>query len=263
MHRYSWLIGIFGMLTEEGMARFVSRTSQGRHAADFWRRPAAEDPRPPESCAAASCRSWKAIYFDEGLRRYGSILRIAHEITLLLDGAGLEIERIIGDQRIGNGMTVMFPSYRVLVGLQILELEVEGMAERGPAPSISPSCVRAGDLVAGLQAHSEAMAVGASISIPQPNTVLERPGCGLYVASLGRISHNLPSPNPRSRVTCGVVFVRDPNPPQIQAPSSTPPRFWQGVRSGDSRSFTQVVGTMDRRPPRRSPPRRSPMRGGY
>jgi hypothetical protein len=101
---------IYPLLQQGRMTRFVSRTSQGRHAAHFWRRPAAEDPRPPEFSAAARCRRWKAIYFDEGQRRYCSILRIAHDVTLLLDGAGLEIGRIIGDQQIENGMTVMFPA---------------------------------------------------------------------------------------------------------------------------------------------------------
>jgi hypothetical protein len=83
-----------------------------------------------------------------------------------LDGAGLQIERITGDKRIGNGMMVLFPSYRVLVGPQILELEVDGMAEQGTAPPILPSCVRARNVVAGLQARSEAMAVEASSGRP-------------------------------------------------------------------------------------------------
>jgi hypothetical protein len=38
------------------MSRFVSRTPQGRHAADFWRRPTAENPRPPEIGAATAIR---------------------------------------------------------------------------------------------------------------------------------------------------------------------------------------------------------------
>jgi hypothetical protein len=66
----------------ERMERFVSRTSQGRQAADFWRRHAAEDPRPPET-ATARCWRWKAAYFDEGSRRYGSILRSDRGIVLL------------------------------------------------------------------------------------------------------------------------------------------------------------------------------------
>jgi hypothetical protein len=194
------------------MDGFVSRTPQGRHAADFWRRPAAGDPRPPEIVAAARCWRWKAIYFDEGLRRYGSILRTAHGITVLLDDAGVEIERIAGDRRIVNGLTVSFPNHRVLIGPRITERMVDGMAEQRFAPLTPPSCARAGDLVPGLQARPEIMAEVFSAR-PQPSTVATSPDRGLTRPASDRISHNFPSPNPRSRATCGVVFVKSADPP--------------------------------------------------
>jgi hypothetical protein len=75
--------------------------------------------------------------------------------------------------------------------------------------------------------------------------------------------------NPRSERRCGIVFVRpDPSPITHRSPSPVEPRIWCGVRSGDRRSFAQVVSVprpMDRRygNQRRSPPHRSPSRNYF
>jgi hypothetical protein len=113
--------------------------------------------------------------------------------------------------------------------------------------------------------------VGSEVGCTVPGLVhvISRPDQILRPSFSPHISFSATRSNPRSGRRCGIVFVRPDSPLSFQrSPSPVEPRIWCGVRSGDRRSFAQVVSIprmMDRRygNQRRSPPRRSPPRNYF
>jgi hypothetical protein len=119
----------------------------------------------------------------------------------------------------------------IVVGPEVIVHRVTAVAQFTEALP-SPSCVRVEETLSPVdfgQSPQPRSMVGRSAQQldlgPQPSTVHSSPSSRSIDQGHQRLSAHNPLTNPRSKAVCGVVFMRDSQPPRSSSPPISSPQI--------------------------------------
>jgi hypothetical protein len=225
----------------------------------------------PECCPAQidHCHQrWHVRFIDSSISNscWSPGWIASEEFVLSLvssDGVLIDSRKIGSQDRFVFGGCIRIGERKIKIGI--------GCPDSVHRRSLKP--IRSCDVVRtrlGVGTTGSTMAISeVGCTVPGPVHAVSRPDQMLRPSFSPHSSFSATRTKPRSGRHCGIVFVRPDSSPKFhQSPSPVEPWIWCGVRSGDRRSFAQVVSAprlMDRRyrNQRRSPPHRSPPRNYF
>jgi hypothetical protein len=207
-----------------------------RHAGDFWRRPstagefwrrslaAGDLHRTPLVSGQPARRKWKAIFIRYGSRRGGFVQTSGDDHLELLDESEIEFGRIACSRWISNGVQLKSENLLIVVGPEVIVHRVTAVAQFTEALP-SPSCVRVEETLSPQPRSMAGRSVQQLDLGPQPSTVHSSPSPRSIDQGYQQLSAHIPLTNPRSKAVCGVVFVRDSQPPRSSSPPISSPQI--------------------------------------